>query len=222
MSSASFATNLSRVCSDVGIQLTTAHALALARYYTELCAWNRVTNLTAITDPREVMIKHFVDSLLVAKHLCLGPRLFDIGAGAGFPGLPLALHDPDLRVTLCESRRRRCSFMRHLIRQLGLDTCQVLQGRAEAVLPAQADTVISRAFAAATTFLPLARMHLSPGGKAVCMAGRLPLDLSSPVPQLALDEVITYELPAGMGQRHLIVYADVSRETLPHQSTIPL
>ena len=208
-----FAIELTALCRGCDLSLTPAHAAALARYYDELVAWNRTTNLTAITARREVMVKHFIDSLLVARHVALASPLLDIGAGAGFPGLPLAIQHPELQVVLCESRRRRCAFLRHLIRQLRLDNCRVMEGRAETCAPVSAAIVISRACAAPREFLPLALPHLAPAGQVVCMVGHQLPDPFAPPPPLVLHQQSSYHLPDKMGTRHVLVYRDVSRET---------
>ena len=106
-------------------------------YRAELLDWNRRTNLTAITDPIEIEVRHFLDSLTVAAQLSamntgVEPvALLDIGAGAGFPGLPLKIALPNLRVWLLESTGKKVAFLQHIVDVLGLNHVTVLQGRAE-------------------------------------------------------------------------------------------
>src|SRR5947209_11733628 len=102
------------------------------RYRQELLDWNTRFNLTAITDPGEVLIKHFLDSLsLLLVYDKPGTRLLDIGAGAGFPGLPLKIVRPDWHVTLLEATGKKVTFLQHVIETLQLQNVVVVHGRAE-------------------------------------------------------------------------------------------
>ena len=105
------------------------------RYFSELVEWNRNVNLTAIVDPDEVAAKHFRDSLSVARAIpdetLAGGSLVDVGSGAGFPGLPLKIAWPGLRVTLVESVGKKTAFLRHIVDTLQLEWVEVHNGRAE-------------------------------------------------------------------------------------------
>src|SRR6266700_4135857 len=103
-----------------------------ARYRQELLDWNTRINLTAITDPEEVLLKHFLDSLsLLLAYDQQQTHLLDIGSGAGFPGLPLKIVRPAWRVTLLEATNKKVTFMRHVIAELHLEGIAALHGRAE-------------------------------------------------------------------------------------------
>lgn len=120
---------------DLGLELTNEHLEAFQLYYQELMAWNQRINLTAITDYEEVQIKHFLDSLTC---LLVLPRqgalsVIDVGTGAGFPGLPLKIVRPPLRLTLLESVGKKVAFLQHLVEELGLEEVAVVRGRAEEV-----------------------------------------------------------------------------------------
>jgi len=103
------------------------------KYYTLLLEWNEKVNLTAITEPLDVIRKHFLDSLLLAKDLDFSKlgSLIDIGTGAGFPGLPLKILYPHLEVTLLDSLKKRCLFLEEVARQLALENVTVIHDRAE-------------------------------------------------------------------------------------------
>jgi 16S rRNA (guanine527-N7)-methyltransferase len=117
-----------------GIPLSQAQIDQFASYAAELRRWNERVNLTAITGEREVVLRHFLDSLRCALSWGEPPRsLIDIGAGAGFPGLPLKILKPDLRLTLVESIAKKAAFLQHIADTLGLADVQVLVARAEAV-----------------------------------------------------------------------------------------
>ena len=129
------------------------------RYRQELLDWNTRMNLTAITDPGEVLIKHFLDSLsLLIVYDRPGTRLLDIGAGAGFPGLPLKIVRPDWQVVLLEATAKKVTFLQHVIETFQLEDIIAVQGRAEELAHKQEyraafDLVTARAVA------PLRRLH---------------------------------------------------------------
>jgi len=153
----------------LGIHLTPEQVRLFAIYQAELLDWNQRANLTAITDPREVQVKHFADSLA-----CLlafpepGPLwVIDVGTGAGFPGVPLKIVRPELRLTLLDSTRKKTLFLEHLVQVLALADVVVLTGRAEEVGrdPAQREThdvatsrAVAKLAALAELCLPLVRV----------------------------------------------------------------
>lgn len=170
-------------CQQLGIPLSAATVAAFERYYQELVTWNQRLNLTTIVAYDEVQTKHFLDSLVSLPLLAeeLGAplpslRLLDVGAGAGFPGIPLKLATPALQLTLMDGTQKKIAFLEHLIRTLGLSAATPLHGRAEelgrtAAHRAQYDIVTARAVAPLATLveyvLPLVRL----GGLAVIYKG---------------------------------------------------
>ena len=134
---------------QMGIELDGKQADAFIRYYEMLIEKNKVMNLTAITEPEDVLIKHFADSVSPGP---LSGKLIDVGTGAGFPGLPLKIAFPDLQVTLIDSLKKRVNFLNEVISELGLKGISAFQGRAEDLArdPAHReayDIVVSRAVA---------------------------------------------------------------------------
>jgi 16S rRNA (guanine527-N7)-methyltransferase len=122
----------------LGLRLTDEQQASFRLYYEELIAWNARFNLTAITEYDQVQIRHFLDSLscLLADETRLalnhpGSRIIDVGTGAGFPGLPLKLVCPRMKLTLLESTGKKVVFLRHLVDQLGLTSIETIQARAE-------------------------------------------------------------------------------------------
>src|SRR5436305_7772141 len=143
------------------------------RYQQDLLDWNTRMNLTAITDPGEVLIKHFLDSLsLLIVYDRPGTRLLDIGAGAGFPGLPLRIVRPDWQVVLLEATAKKVTFLQHIIETLQLQDVIAVHGRAEELAHKQEyrgafDLVTARAVAPLPTLLEYAAPFCRPGGKII-------------------------------------------------------
>ena len=115
-----------------GSEDRTGLCVGLATYLELLLKWNARTNLTAIREPEEIVRRHFGESLFVARHLGDCESVLDFGSGAGFPGIPIQLARPELRVTLAESQGKKASFLREAVRELGLNT-EVWAGRVEAM-----------------------------------------------------------------------------------------
>ncbi|MHB1005127.1 MAG: 16S rRNA (guanine(527)-N(7))-methyltransferase RsmG [Chloroflexota bacterium] len=175
---------LERGARALGLALTPAQHEAFAIYLHELLAWNQRFNLTTIVDPEEVQTRHFLDSLTcllaMAPHthegsLAIGDlsgRAIDIGAGAGFPGLPLAIVAPQLRWTLLESVGKKATFLEHMKTALGLTGVEVVVARAEdlARQPGRRDTydyAVARALAPLPVLAEYCLPFLRPGGRLV-------------------------------------------------------
>ena len=143
-----------------------------------LLQWTQKINLTAITDPHEIAIKHFIDSLGPAPLLTPMKNVLDIGSGAGFPGLPLKVLYPAIELTLLDAVRKKTSFMQYVIRTLGLKDVKVIHGRVEDLYRQGAimtfDTIICRAFSDLSFIVTHAWPLLSKGGKIVVWKGRVP------------------------------------------------
>lgn len=180
----------------------------LEQYLRLLAQWNRVHNLTTITDPEEMVTKHLLDSLSVWRYLPEA-RILDVGTGAGLPGIPLALACPDRAFVLLDSRAKKLGFVRHAVRELGLANAQTVHARVEDYRPDNAfDGVIARAFAALPKLAELARPLLKPGGLLLAMAGRestLP-DTDLP-PGFDRLQLIGLKVPMLEASRHLLILA---------------
>ena len=143
------------------------------RYRQELIEWNSRFNLTAITDPDEILYKHFLDSAsLLAVYDKRQAKVLDIGAGAGFPGLPLKILRPQWRVVLLEATGKKVTFLRHMIETLGLREIEAVQGRAEELAHQQEfrtsfDLVTARAVASLPILLEYAAPYCRVGGQII-------------------------------------------------------
>jgi len=118
---------------DFGIPLSASHVDQFRIYLGELWEWNRRVNLTGLTTPRRMVIELFLDSLMPAPYLPVKGRMLDIGSGSGFPALPLKILLPGLDVHLVESHRKKVSFLKQVIRQLGLQGVHVFHGRLDEI-----------------------------------------------------------------------------------------
>ncbi|WP_110669685.1 16S rRNA (guanine(527)-N(7))-methyltransferase RsmG [Salinicola halophilus] len=133
--------------------------------------WNRAYNLTAVRDPEAMVSRHLLDSASAAASV-RGPKLLDVGAGPGFPGLVLAILNPSLAVTLLDSNGKKVRFQRQAVMELGLDNVRCEQSRVE-TFEGRFDQIISRAFASLGDFITLTRPLLAVGGEWLAMKGAL-------------------------------------------------
>ena len=153
---------LAQSAPELGLSLDDAQLEQFEIYHRELADWNTRMNLTSVIDYTEVQVKHFLDSLTVlpalGTPLAAGTRIADVGAGAGFPGLPLKLVCPDISLTLVESTGKKAVFLRHVVETLALSGVEVLTGRAEELgrspeLRAAFDVTLARGLARLPTLL---------------------------------------------------------------------
>jgi 16S rRNA (guanine527-N7)-methyltransferase len=146
----------------------------LVRLLTELERWNRRVNLTAIRDLETMVSGHILDSLTV-RPLLEGRRVIDVGTGAGFPGLPLAIAEPQIEFGLLDSNGKKISFVQHVIGELGLSNASAIRARAEDYAPAERfDTVIARALASIPKLLQLAGHLIREEGVLLALKGKYP------------------------------------------------
>ncbi|MFO0595180.1 MAG: 16S rRNA (guanine(527)-N(7))-methyltransferase RsmG [Myxococcaceae bacterium] len=181
----------------------------------ELLKWNPKVSLTAITRPDEVVDKHLLDSLAVLPEVQGVQHLLDLGAGAGLPGIPLAVALPSLQVTLVDAVAKKVGFMKSAaVKARVANRVKALHCRAEGQ-PAKeglpvVDCVTSRAFMDVGPFLQLARHYLQPGGKVVCMVGQTPpaevLEAAGRSAGLSLASRRTFTLPLSGDPRGVVVF----------------
>lgn len=181
------ATRLQDAATHLGAALSPSRAETLLAYAELLMHWNRVYNLTAVTDPTQVATHHLLDSLSVVAPLRrhAGTRdltLLDVGSGGGLPGVVLAILQPGWRVTCVDAVAKKVGFIRQAALELGLPNLHAEHARVEELPPVHADVVISRAFASLPDFTAWTRQHLAPSGVWVAMKGKHPSDEINALP----------------------------------------
>ncbi|MCI0509486.1 16S rRNA m(7)G-527 methyltransferase [Chromohalobacter marismortui] len=166
--------------------------------------WNRAYNLTAVRDPEQMVTRHLLDSASIATAV-RGPTLLDVGAGAGLPGLVLAILDPSLAVTMLDGNGKKVRFQRQAVLELGLDNVTPVQARVETFEHGGFDQIVSRAFAQLATFVELTRPLLAKGGEWLAMKGRdAASELAELPPDVTLVERRELEVPGDEAQRVLV------------------
>jgi 16S rRNA (guanine527-N7)-methyltransferase len=219
-----------------GIQLSSRQLKALELYERELLRWNEHTNLTAIREPEQIRIKHFLDSLtcLIVMREAPPARIVDVGTGAGFPGLPLKIVYPAMQLTLVESIGKKVDFCRYVIQKLGLEGVQVIQERVEVLgqLPEhrqQYDWALARAVAVMNVLveylLPLVRV----GGAVLAMKGEnapAEMHVAEHATRLLgghLRKLIPVTLPGVVEDRYLVVIDKVAAtpDAYPRRVGVP-
>ncbi len=192
-------------------------------YYDLLIDWNTRMNLTAITEPEEVVKKHFYDSLAALKYLPDGAKVADVGTGAGFPAIPLLIMNPTLKITLVDSLQKRLTFLAEVLKTLDL-SAEIVHARAEEFgrdpkYRASFDAVVSRAVASLPVLLELTVPLLRVGGKAYCYKGDVSEELNTAKSALRLLHCTaeTVPLASDYGARTLVICT----KNAPTPSTYP-
>lgn len=228
---------LQRAARDlVGIELTAEHTEAFRWYAEELRSWNQRFNLTAITEPLDVEVKHFLDSLTCLLGMKGRPRgrLIDVGTGAGFPGIPLRIVCPQLQVTLVESTGKKTDFCRHVIEGLGLTGVEVRNDRVEVIGHEDGyreayQWGAARAVASLDVLGEYVLPLLELGGRLIAMKGETaPAEVQEAEKALGLlgaevERLVPVELPTVAETRYLVLVDKVSRtpDRYPRRVGVP-
>lgn len=186
------------------IQAPTASSARLAAYLALLARWNRVYNLTAVRRPEDMVGRHVLDSLSILPWL-RGPRVVDVGSGAGLPGIPLAVVRPEVRFCLLDGNGKRTRFLTQAVLDLGLENVEVVRSRAEDYDPRNRfASVVSRAFGSLAEMLRCAGHLCAPDGRVLAMKGALP-EAELAVLPAGYRLAGVYRLQEGLdAERHLV------------------
>ena len=196
----------------LGVFLGENQVCLFERFLEELKKWNGKVNLTALRKDRDIVVKHFLDSLSLVKYLPFGVSLLDIGSGAGFPGTPLKIARPDISIVLLEGSSKKVHFQKRIIRLLDLSGIQSIWGRSDQAeirrdLENHFDVVASRAVSSGEILLKEATPFVRPGGVIAAMVG--PQTRAPSIPEslpIILEKTISFELPFDDIKRNLTFY----------------
>lgn len=209
---------LEKLSSDIGYHLLDQQMNQFNDFYEMLVEKNKVMNLTAITEYDEVVLKHFIDSIVIYKRISEDnvESIMDVGTGAGFPGIPLKILFPEIRLTLLDSLNKRILFLNEVIHNLGLENIECIHGRAEDIghLPEyreQYDLTVSRAVANLSSLSEYCIPFVRVGGKFISYkSGNIDDELNDAKTSIHLlgsgiEDVEKYTLPDSDMQRSIVV-----------------
>ena len=195
----------------LGINLTETQQTQLETFYKLVISWNEKINLTRITSKEDVYLKHFYDSLTIAKVINLEEKetLCDIGTGAGFPGIVLKIAYPNLKITLVDALQKRVNYLNEVIKDLGLKDIEAIHVRGED-LKEKYDVVTARAVANIEKLLGYTMHLVKKDGVFIAMKGNITEELTAPVEKkisakYQIEKIEEFQLPYENSQRSLIV-----------------
>ncbi len=200
------AAQLAAGIAELGLDVNPDAQEKLLAYLELMAKWNRVYNLTALRNPGEWVTHHLLDSLALLPH-AQGPRVVDVGSGAGLPGLVLAMVRPGWQVVSVEAVDKKAAFQRQAAAELALTNVRVEGRRVEDVaLEGGADTVVSRAFSSLADFVNLTRHLLKPGGQWAAMKGKLPEGEIAALPaDVRVREIVELKVPGLNAERCIVL-----------------
>lgn len=185
----------------------------LCLYLELLSKWNKTHNLTAITNPKDMVILHILDSLSVLAYL-EGKNILDVGSGAGLPGLVLAIVDSSRHFTLLDSANKKTTFLTHVVYKLGLNNVSIVCGRVEQYEGASTekfDMILSRAFSSLQQMVECSKHLLNQSGVFLAMKGVYPIDeMAELASSILVEAVISCENPFIHAKRHLVKLRNAS------------
>ncbi|SHM25254.1 16S rRNA m(7)G-527 methyltransferase [Nitrosospira sp. Nsp11] len=207
------AAQLSEGIEVLGLALPRETQTRMLQYLALIRKWNQVHNLTAVREPEAMLVRHLLDSLAILPHVA-GPRIADVGSGAGLPGIPLALARPEWRVTLVETNHKKTAFLQQARIELDLKNVEVMTERVENFHPVDGfDVVISRAFSDLADFAGLAGHLCAPGnggGRLVAMKGVYPHEELAQLPaQFMVEKILPVTVPGLEAERHLVLIKQI-------------
>lgn len=196
---------LSQALTSNDLEVTQETQEKILQYLDLLSRWNKVYNLTAITDPHEMVWLHIIDSLSINPYL-KGQRIIDVGTGAGLPGIPLALIHPDKQFVLLDSNSKKTRFLTQAIAELPLKNVEVIHARVEEFKPTLGfDSILSRAFSAIQVMLAKTQHLLAPHGQFIAMKGIYPEQELTEIPAgYRVAAVHKLNIKGLLAERHVV------------------
>lgn len=208
-------TYFKKLAEELDVKLTEKQILEFFQYKDIMLETNKFLNLTAITEEKEIILKHFIDSLTINKYISADASIIDVGTGAGFPGIPIKILREDVKVTLLDSLNKRVNFLNQVIKELNLVGINAVHGRAEDFgknpeYREKFDFVTARAVANLTTLSELCLPFIKIGGKFICMKGNAIDELEEAEKAIKIlgGKIIskeTFNLPDSDIERNIII-----------------
>ncbi|MFY8274599.1 16S rRNA (guanine(527)-N(7))-methyltransferase RsmG [Pseudoalteromonas sp. SSDWG2] len=195
-----------QLLAKASISLSEQQIEQLLAYVALLDKWNKAYNLTSVRDPKDMLVKHIMDSLVVAEHL-KGSNYIDVGTGPGLPGMVLAIALPDTQFVLLDSLGKRVTFLKQVKHELGLKNVTPVQSRVEEYQPSvKLDGVLSRAFASIDDMLHWCAHLIDQDGRFVALKGQYPEQELANLPDgFSFEQNVELSVPELEGERHLII-----------------
>lgn len=226
-----FLEELKNKANQIDIKLEERKIEQFYKYMNLLIEWNKKMNLTAILEPNEIILKHFIDSLTIAKQIEEGSKIIDVGTGAGFPGIPLSIVKENLNITLLDSLNKRITFLDEVIRFLELKQIVAIHGRVEEFAKKGRESyaiATSRAVAPLNILLEYLLPLVKVGGKCICMKGSNIEEINSAKNALKIlggevEKIEKIKLPESDIERNIIIVKKVKNTPIkyPRKAGIP-
>ena len=229
-----FKNKMIELSKKINIDITDEQLKKFYRYMDLLLEWNEKINLTAITETDEVILKHFIDSMTVFKYLVESKNIIDVGTGAGFPGIPIAIMNQNKNITLLDSLNKRINFLNEVCSELKINNIKTYHGRAEEFghnkqHREKYDIAISRAVANMTTLVEYLIPFIKVGGRCICMKGN---DIEEELEQAKfaikelggkIEKVERFNLPNSDMERNIIIITKIKEtpNSYPRKAGMP-
>ena len=202
---------LKKGCKELEIELSDKQADLFLKYLDLLKKWSTKINLTSIKDDKEIITKHFLDSLTLIRFIKSGSNVLDIGSGAGFPGIPVSIVNEYINMSLLEPHEKKHLFTREVKRSLNLKNLMLYQGRAEDEynnLPRNFfEYVIIRALGSVEYLVSISTDYLKTNGKLILMKGKEDISADTSTYRLKLETIEKFTLPFTDHERSIIVFS---------------
>lgn len=228
-----FYEKMKSLSNNIDIEITKSQVEKFYIYMIQLLEWNKKINLTAIEDQDEIILKHFIDSLTIEKYIKNAKNIIDIGTGAGFPGIPIAIMNNNINITLLDSLNKRIKFLDNIIQKLELNNVIAIHGRAEDIAKLEEyrekfDIVTSRAVAPFNILLEYMLPFNKVNGKSISMKGSNIEEIENSSKALnelggKIESIEKINLPNTEVQRNIIIIKKIKKtpNRYPRKAGIP-
>lgn len=234
MEKTQFSNIITNQANKINTKLSEEKIENLYKYMNLLIEWNKKINLTAITDEKDIITKHFIDSLTINKYIRENTKLIDVGTGAGFPGIPIKILREDIEITLLDALNKRLIFLNEVINEIDLKNITTFHYRAEEAgknkeYREQFDIATSRAVAPLNILVEYLLPFVKIGGKCICMKGnniKEEIQESKKAIEMLggkIEEIDEFELPDSNIKRNIIIIKKINKTPLkyPRKAGIP-